>query len=44
MVDNDEEDPLTASIPEISPNRDIFSIKNNKLYFSNISGKANVVK
>ena len=24
MVDNDEEDPLTASIPEISPNRDIF--------------------
>ena len=44
MADNDEEEILTASIPEISPNRDIFSIKNNKLYFSNISGKANVVK
>ena len=44
MADNDAEDSLTASIPEISPNRDIFSIKNNKLYFSNISGKANVVK
>jgi alpha-tubulin suppressor-like RCC1 family protein len=42
MIDPDEEDILTASIPNSSPNSDKFSIKNGSLYFDNTSAQANV--
>ncbi|MDB4612063.1 gliding motility-associated C-terminal domain-containing protein [Flavobacteriaceae bacterium] len=42
MFDPDDEDMLTASIPNSSPNSDKFSIKNGSLYFDNTSAQANV--
>jgi len=40
MVDPDQDDILTASIPTNSQNHDRFNIKNQKLYFNNSTSKA----
>ena len=42
MIDPDEDDILTSSIPNNSPNFEKFSIKNGSLYFDNTSAQANV--
>ncbi|MEK9774163.1 MAG: gliding motility-associated C-terminal domain-containing protein, partial [Candidatus Woesearchaeota archaeon] len=40
IIDPDIDDIVTASIPENSPNKEKFSIKNDKLYFNTKSNKS----
>lgn len=43
VIDPDDDDTWTASIPNSSPNSDIFSIKNRSLYWDTTSIQANVL-
>ena len=42
VTDPDQDDILTVTIPDNSPNKEKFTIKNQKLYYNSSSGKAKV--